>query len=417
MRRLSTAKSVLRIWGGDAESYMRKKNKSILIFDVMAGGHGVKNMCAILRSSSFRKFAQQTQVDLLIPVMLNERLCAELGDLTLYGIRRVYTAVGIEDYHTIKGRIAEIRVLLLRLLKGRYSGCFVQYADPIVLFLPLLRFLNPFTRIGVYIFRALSHYQSMGYKIGPHAQKEVQRAVSKNYFLLFCQRLKLVAVAWFQDEGAVEWFNAHGGTALWSPTALAFSDIGCLRGDQKESGKVRFTLFGGLSKRKGVFDLLQAWERLSDEVKAHASLQLIGPCIAHDRPAVEAEVKRLNDPSIVLDIRFVPNEEIRNIYRQTDVLLLLYRGAMVGPSGVLVQAAAWGVPVLTTDIGWIGKTVKVFSLGRTVNPHDSELLTQTINEIIMNGIEADKEHGFIWARKHLPEAYGMAYVETLKRVL
>jgi glycosyltransferase involved in cell wall biosynthesis len=389
------------------------KKPSILIFDVMAGGHGVKNFCAILRSTAWRRFVEEVHVDLMLPTKLHDRLQRELGELERWGVRDVYPIDGLEDYFSAKGRVFETCKLIWQLWKKRYRACFLMYADPMVLFLPAIRLASPWTRIGVYIFRALSHYRAMGYKIGPFAEAETKRAISKNYFLLICQRLRLVNEAWFQDEGAVEWFNQRGGNAHWSPTSLICPDIGPGNNSRATSG-FRFTVFGGLAKRKGVFRILSAWKKLPEGVKGKASLRMIGPCIEHDRPQIQALVTEMGDSRISFEPRFVPNEEIRNIYENTDALLLLYEGAMVGPSGVLIQAAAWGVPVLATDIGWIGKTVVQRNLGKTVNPHDEEALIGAMKECVENGFSIDVESGFQWAEMHVPEKYGETFVHVVR---
>jgi glycosyltransferase involved in cell wall biosynthesis len=60
---------------------------------------------------------------------------------------------------------------------------------------------------------------------------------------------------------------------------------------------------------------------------------------------------------------FVPDLELDKLLRTHSVVMLPYRADFRAQSGVLSQAIAYRVPVVSTDAGAVGDTVRSFNIG------------------------------------------------------
>lgn len=78
--------------------------------------------------------------------------------------------------------------------------------------------------------------------------------------------------------------------------------------------------------------------------------------------------------------RFVPDIEVDGIFQRTSVAVLPYSD-FEAQSGVLHLAIAKGVPVVVTDVGALGETVKALGCGVVVPPGDPMALADAIERI------------------------------------
>ena len=389
--------------------------KKIMMFDIMTEGHGVKNWTAVIQSKAFKEYSAKHEITLVIPCALKKLLESELGSSETWGFKRIIDVEGLEDYYTWRGRFKSLGVMIENAKRYKCDSIFSMYADPVLPFFGAVKLCCPKVKIGVFIFRALIHYTSAGYKFGPEARKEKQRALFKNKLLCLYLKLSIIHRVHMQDDGAVEWFQKKGYAASWSPTCMIDDSIESIRSNDHLQKK-RITLFGGLAKRKGVFTILHIWDRLDAELKTQAELHLVGKCNKQDKERIYSEINRASDASIIFEDRFVKNEEIKDIYRQSSALLLIYEGALVGTSGVLVQAAAWGVPVISTDIGWVGNTVVKKELGYVYDAANTAALLETIKKAIQEEIPFNEKEANQLAHANRPEKFGSALIKTIDEI-
>jgi glycosyltransferase involved in cell wall biosynthesis len=78
---------------------------------------------------------------------------------------------------------------------------------------------------------------------------------------------------------------------------------------------------------------------------------------------------------------FVPDEELDKLLRTHSVVMLPYRSDFNAQSGVLSQAIAYRIPVVATDVGAVGETVRRFGLGCVAPPGTSEGLAQGVRRL------------------------------------
>lgn len=141
-----------------------------------------------------------------------------------------------------------------------------------------------------------------------------------------------------------------------------------------ESGRTVFLLFGALyDGRKGLHQVLEAISTLSPDLCQKVCLLLVGQL--GDNSPIPAQIAELSQnlplQAIIRD-GFVPEQEVQLYFQSADVILAPYQWH-VGMSGIVVQAAAAGKPLLSTNYGLMGEITRHWQLGLVVdstNPGD-----------------------------------------------
>lgn len=139
-------------------------------------------------------------------------------------------------------------------------------------------------------------------------------------------------------------------------------------------GKVRLLFFGRVMAYKGLRHLLDAMDLLAPD---HPEIELV---IAGQGPGYLDVEERLDAPFIRLHRRFVPDEEATQLFLDADLVVLPYIEA--SQSGILAMAAAFGCPVLVTDVGELGETARATDMGLIVPPADSQALAGAIRRFL-----------------------------------
>ncbi len=138
----------------------------------------------------------------------------------------------------------------------------------------------------------------------------------------------------------------------------------------------RYFLFvGSLVKRKGVFDLLDAYHRLSSELRSQIGLVFAGD--GPERAELESAA-RLIFPGSVYFPGFVQRDQLASYYGLAECLVLPTHS---DPWGLVVnEAMACGLPVICTGVaGCAADLVK--SNGRLVTKENTANLADAMKEI------------------------------------
>ena len=161
-----------------------------------------------------------------------------------------------------------------------------------------------------------------------------------------------------------------------------------IAGTEKPDGRTRFLLFGVLAERKGVFQLLQALERLSPDDARAVRVVFAGvldeSIAARFVSAVESLRTRQPDLQIVVDARRLPTPDLAAAIANADVVLAPYQ-RFVGSSGVLLWAAGAGKPVITQSYGLLGRQVAAFGLGLAVDTTRPDELAAALVATLRDG--------------------------------
>ena len=149
--------------------------------------------------------------------------------------------------------------------------------------------------------------------------------------------------------------------------------------------RVVFTLFGALTDRKGVCQVLDAVALLPPVTRARIRVVLAGridPAVAaevHSRanllvaPGVEGECLGILD-------RFLTTPELAWLVSESSVILAPYQ-RFVGSSGVLTWAAAQRRPVIAQQYGLIGALVRDYRLGLATDTSDPSRIAEAMAEL------------------------------------
>ena len=131
---------------------------------------------------------------------------------------------------------------------------------------------------------------------------------------------------------------------------------------------------GRLTKDKGIYELLEAFEKISS-TKENTYLLMIGRCETYDSALDEAAKNRR--------IIFTGNVgDPEKYYASMDAFILpSYREGMANS---IIEAEAMGVPVIVTDIPGTVDAMGVNITGLTVKKADVESLKDAMNTIYEN---------------------------------
>ncbi len=141
--------------------------------------------------------------------------------------------------------------------------------------------------------------------------------------------------------------------------------------------------FGGTRHDKGA-DLAA---RLLPELPAHVHLLVAGRDEGFGPAALRAGAGPAAD-RLHLRMTFVPESLAPGLFLAADALLLPYRPAFAGQSGPLTIAASLGRPVVATDVGLLGETVRTYGLGIVVPPEDPTALRDATRTLLARPLAA-----------------------------
>lgn len=131
--------------------------------------------------------------------------------------------------------------------------------------------------------------------------------------------------------------------------------------------------FGHFRHNKGVRQMLKAIRRISlTDVRFVFAGRGVG--------SLEEEVRRAadGDRRISAEIGFVPGAKLSGYFASAHLVVLPYT-SFASQSGVLGNAYAHLVPVVATDVGALGETLRADSSGWVVPPGDAESLANALS--------------------------------------
>jgi glycosyltransferase involved in cell wall biosynthesis len=182
---------------------------------------------------------------------------------------------------------------------------------------------------------------------------------------------------------------------------------------RREDGSFRILLFGRIFAYKGLEYLVRAEAMLKDllpNLRVTAAGRGDDPWVF--RPLM-GEVGCYD-----IRNRFIEDAEVAQLFLDADIVVLPYTEA--SQSGVLNLAAAFGKPVVVTDVGELRATVEANGLGLVVPPADAEQLAKAIHMLAQDsglrrnfGINALE-----WATgRNSPEQVGMQAAAVYREVV
>jgi len=140
--------------------------------------------------------------------------------------------------------------------------------------------------------------------------------------------------------------------------------------------------FGTIRPSKGLPDLVDAFALLDGRVRARTRLVIAGfPSKHMDMQDLRRRIAGhgLSD-AVVLDLRYLPNEEMGSLICLGDVVVFPYRNAT--QSGALYLAYAFARPVVATTVGGLAESLEDGVTGLGVPPADPAALSAAIARLL-----------------------------------
>lgn len=180
----------------------------------------------------------------------------------------------------------------------------------------------------------------------------------------------------------------------------------------QSSSRIHFLLFGSLSRRKGVFVLLDALKMLPKDKAANIEVLLAGKADgATTQKELQENLYLLKKSKPELAVRhldeFINYQDIQYLFSETDCVLLPYIGNEAS-SGILGHAALYKKPVLANASGLLGKLVTEYNLGVTVQEMNSKILSEYIINFKVNSTSVSNSF-----EEYVRDHHSLVFSETL----
>jgi glycosyltransferase involved in cell wall biosynthesis len=377
----SVQQSAVKIVSGDVFHQKGNHDRRIMLFDLSIRGHHPNYIQQLIR------YWHEQAVPARLEIVVSPGFLVEHADvvefaasLTRQDIR--LTAITPEEEAGLQSRKSFIsrtkRAFQELELLRRYAvivgatHCLMMYFDTFQI--PLATGIQlpcPFS--GIY-FRPTFHYSAFDH-YQPSWKEQLQQwreAAILSRVLQHPQCHGLFCL----DPFAVQYLQTRGQNhVVHLPDPVSIStETGCsVQSLQAELGvdptRRVFLLFGALTGRKGIHQLLDAIARLPTDLSQQVCLLLVGEIKSTEKPGVEAKIAALRQSlpvQIITHYEFVPDHTIPGYFQLADVVLAPYQHH-VGMSGILLLAAAAKKPVLSSSYGLMGEFVRRYQLGIAVD--------------------------------------------------
>jgi len=126
-----------------------------------------------------------------------------------------------------------------------------------------------------------------------------------------------------------------------------------------------FLHFGALSKRKGTLEIIKSINYLPERILQEVKIVIIGKAVPKFDKQIKLQLNKIKSKHkncIIYINRYLPAEEIESYITSSSCLLIPYKN-YGSSSGIIGLAAKYGKPVIGPDLGYLGKTIKKYSLG------------------------------------------------------
>jgi glycosyltransferase involved in cell wall biosynthesis len=270
----------------------------------------------------------------------------------------------------------------------------VLYFDSCLLPLVLgAKFPCPFS--GIY-YRPTLHYSSFP-NYTPSWKERIQ-AWKERVFLFRIQRNPSVKALLSLDPFAVKSIEKLGGKTnvvhLPDPAPGGYAADHSVENLKQrlgiDSSRKVFLCFGRLSEgRKGIPQLVDAISTLPTALCQKLCLLFAGEPQGAGNERLEtwlAPIRELQSVQIVNCSGYIPESAVPIYFQLADVVLAPYQ-KHVGMSGILLQAAAAGKPVLSSDYGLMGEMVRRYQLGLAVDSTQVNELAKGITVLLSQPLE------------------------------
>ena len=223
--------------------------------------------------------------------------------------------------------------------------------------------------------------------------------LAKIVTVMYRMALKKAKTVFFENAENAKIFREKKITPAWQQTVLPGAGVNLESYSYQEypnNDKVRFLYLGRIMKEKGMDELFWAVQELRKECAGQFVLDLVG----FFEDEYKEQVEKLTQDGVAVFHGFQENP--RPYYGKADcVVLPSYHEGM---SNVLLEAAATGRPLITSDIPGCREAVKQGISGLLCPVKDRNALLHTMEDFLKLSKEERKAMGRA-GRKYMEEQY------------
>lgn len=165
--------------------------------------------------------------------------------------------------------------------------------------------------------------------------------------------------------------------------------------ERKRNEKIQILFLARMEAEKGIYELLEAFKLLKKEFK---NIELI---LAGKGGAYEDVKKYIHNLEGVEMVGHIEGEEKAEIFKKSDIYVLPSYSEGLPVS--ILEAMAFGLPIITTPVGGLKHFFKEESMGYTVKPKNTKDLTVALKCLMLNPSKMVKigKFNFNYAQKYL----------------
>lgn len=214
------------------------------------------------------------------------------------------------------------------------------------------------------------------------------------------------------SEEAVAFYNKKFRTKRFSFIPDPYVPIECekVRSAIREglgigSSKKVFIHFGGLTRRKGTLEILDALFYVDKDKLENLTFVFAGRVIEDIKEEFYNKINRLKDKvQIIVFDQFCEYSLFAEICKIADYIIIPYRNTSQS-SGVCSYAAQFKVPVIGPSEGLLGKIINNYKLGVGFPALNSVKIAKILQENIYKEISQDKEYADSYLRISTPQNF------------
>ena len=386
-----------------------------MLFDLSIGGHHPTYIRYLIRYWYQEKRPEQLSI-VVIPKFLAEH--ADVVNLASLNPSNPikFVAITTEEESRINARKTRLQrafrnfrewsILCKYATQLKADHCLILYFDtcqqPLALGLS-----SPCPFSGIY-FRPTFHYSQFQNSQTPEKNQQsnwLEKLILSRILrhpklkTLFCLDPVAVSSLHHQFKTSTKVVHLPDPVEPFLPSSLSTAEIRERLGIQPN--RQVFLLFGALTERKGVHQLLEAISSLPDQYCEQICLLFVGKLAIRIETQFKTQIQavcKVKPVQILENYGYIPDSEISQYFQVADLILAPYQ-RHVGMSGILLLAAAAEKPLLSSDYGLMGELVHRYELGLTVDStQPSEIargLTQFMQSSGKNFCNPEKMRQFV----------------------
>jgi glycosyltransferase involved in cell wall biosynthesis len=184
-----------------------------------------------------------------------------------------------------------------------------------------------------------------------------------------------------------------------------------------QEGKSVCLLFGALTGRKGIYELLDALLLLTENLQKKLCIVLAGQTNLHEQERIITRIAAVHSActvKIISRFEFISESDLPVYFKMADIILAPYQHH-VGMSGILLHAAVAGKPVLSSNYGLMGEMVRQYSLGLAIDSSKPAEISNGLFHLLSSNVEQyyDIDRMKIFAKNNSAEKFASSIFDNI----